>query len=133
MYPTWYYSFPTVLSGEKRKIMIKFSMFFHQPIEVNICTNSNKDWNSNSKIYHCRQKQQNKQTDTKVNNLRHKMPSKMSKKITLGKSSTPQINSSQDGFKNWKSMQNTEGGFKQDTTHLRPFLISSRGPVSYME
>lgn len=51
MYPTWYYSFPTVLSGEKRKIMIKFSMFFHQPIEVNICTNSNKDWNSNSRKF----------------------------------------------------------------------------------
>lgn len=73
--------------------MIKFSMFFHQPFEVNICTNKMTFYTKNCtrqqglkfkfmKIYQCRQKQQqqNKQTDTKVNSLRHKMPSKMSKK-----------------------------------------------------
>lgn len=73
--------------------MIKFSMFFHQPFEVNICTNTMTFYTKNctqqqglkfkfTKIYHYRQKQQqqqNKQADTKVNNLRHKTPSKMSK------------------------------------------------------
>ena len=72
--------------------MIKFSMFFHQPFEVNICTNKMTFDTKNctrqqglkfkfTKIYQCRQKQQQqkKQTDTKVNNLRHKMPSKCQK------------------------------------------------------
>ena len=115
LYPTWYYSFPTVLSGEKRKFMIKFSMFFHQPFEVNICTKKMTFHTKSctrqqglkfngTKIYHHRQ---NNSSNNKTNKQIQKSiiwdtkcPPKCQKKITWGKSSTPQKNSSQDRFKN---------------------------------